>query len=167
MVMNHKTKYCNCLEPMMINQDSLMILLRHIFVKFGLQSLYIITCRCYCHTLSRIQIVCVGFEFLLFAQIYFTKDMKQENVNFLTSSLFKNNVHSCHFLSLFFPYFLLVCVCVCVINNGKLGATPFSSGLFFFVYQSFDYFGQMCGLFFFGCKIMLILLQHFISRNLI
>jgi hypothetical protein len=54
MAMNHKTKYYNCWETLMINQDSLMILLRHIFVKFGLQSLYIVTCRCYYHTLSTI-----------------------------------------------------------------------------------------------------------------
>lgn len=46
----------------------------------------------------------IDFEkFLLFEQIYLTKDMIQEKVTFLTSPLFKNNALSC-FLSLFSPY---------------------------------------------------------------
>jgi hypothetical protein len=46
----------------------------------------------------------IDFEnFLLFEQIYLTKDMIQEKVIFLTSPSFKSNAISC-FLSLFFPY---------------------------------------------------------------
>ncbi len=163
MVVNHKTKYYNCWEPLMINQDSLMILLRHIFVKFGLQSLYIITCRCYYHTLSTIQIVCIGLEFLLFAQFYFTKDMIQQNVNFLTSSLLR----TLHILVIFFPSFSPIFFLCVSCKQWKVGSHSFFSGLFFLVYQSFDYFGQMCDLYFLGCKIMLFLLQDFRSRNLI
>ncbi len=125
--MNHKTKYYNCWETLMINQDSLMILLRRIFVKFGLQSLYIVTCRCYYHTLSTIQIVCVGLEFLLFAHIYFTKDMIQQNVNFLTSSLLR----TLHILVIFFPSFSPIFFLVCLVNNGKLGIIPFFKWFFF------------------------------------
>jgi hypothetical protein len=40
----------------------------------------------------------------------------------------------CTFLSFSFPLFPLFFSCVRLVNNGKLGATPFSSGYFFLVY---------------------------------
>jgi TRAP-type mannitol/chloroaromatic compound transport system permease small subunit len=38
------------------------------------------------------------------------KDMIQKNVNFLTSTLFKNNAHSCCFCSSFFFIPMLLCM---------------------------------------------------------
>ncbi len=102
-VMNHKTKQCNCLESndkLGFFDDLTKAHLYEIwFVKFvhhHLQMLlpyivYHLNCLC-------------GLELLLFAQIYFTKDMIQEKVNFLKSPLFKNIKHSCCFLFLFFAY---------------------------------------------------------------
>lgn len=88
----------------MKNWDSLMISLRHVFVKFDLWSFYII-CKCYYHTCLPYRLLMQAVNFFYLHKYIFSKDMIQEKLNFLTFPLLKNNAHFCYFLSLFFPYF--------------------------------------------------------------
>jgi hypothetical protein len=97
--------------------------LKHVFVKFGCEVCItslanITTIHC---LLARLLVEVLNF--FLFVKIYFTK--------ILTSPLNKNNTHSC-FHSFFLP--LSPCFCVWLIDNGRLGATPFSNFPLFLIY---------------------------------